>query len=128
MSKKISLPQIGYSVTFSTLQNDRSSYLSTSEDCFLDADCCQGYDWIIRNRRIGDRFQPFGRDHSIRLSRYLMDKKMVRRERDVLPLFFNRDVLVWVPGCSISDLVKITPETRLVLHIHLEKINDNDKV
>jgi tRNA(Ile)-lysidine synthase len=127
-SQSLVISECALRVSFELLKNDQSHYKSGSLECFLNADYLDIHTFYIRNRCVGDRFQPFGKDHSIRLSRYLIDKKVMRRDRDILPLFFNRDDLVWVVGLAVSDKLKVTSSTCNVLHISIEKLNESETI
>ncbi len=40
----------------------------------------------IRNRRAGDKFQPFGMNGSKKLKQYFIDEKIPKNERDIIPI------------------------------------------
>jgi tRNA(Ile)-lysidine synthase len=61
----------------------------------------------IRSRRPGDRIQPFGCSYSRRLKEVLIDLKMARRDRDLLPLLTMNENVVWVPGVTIDHRVRL---------------------
>lgn len=62
----------------------------------------------IRNRRAGDRLRPLGAPGHRRLKDVLIDRKMPREERDLLPLLLWRDRIAWVPGVTIDEAFRLT--------------------
>jgi len=62
----------------------------------------------IRNRRAGDRLRPLGAPGRRRLKDVLIDHKMPREERDLLPLLLWRDRIAWVPGVTIDEAFRFT--------------------
>lgn len=73
----------------------------------------------VRNRRPGDRFQPLGMNVSRPLSEILIDRKWEPDWRDRCPLFTDEEGLLWVPGYTIAERVKITPQTRVALYLYI---------
>lgn len=65
----------------------------------------------IRSRRPGDRIQPYGCSYSRRLKEVLIDLKMARRDRDLLPLLAMDENVVWVPGVTIDHSVRLKGES-----------------
>jgi len=88
----------------------------------LDYDKIEG-NLIVRNRRPGDRFIPLG-GHSKKLQDFFTDEKIARSERDKVPLVTAGGKLVWVGGMRIDDRFKITPDTRTVLILKMERLED----
>ena len=73
----------------------------------------------LRPRRNGDRFQPLGmRGRSKKLQDYFVDKKIMRQNRDFVPLLTDaNDRILAVLPYGISELAKVTPEMTEVLEI-----------
>lgn len=80
----------------------------------------------VRKRRPGDRFVPFGSSFKKKIKDFLIDEKVPRRNRDMVPIFESGDTVVWVGGLRIDDRLKITDNTKTVLLIEMEKENDSD--
>src|SRR5262245_21112406 len=56
----------------------------------------------VRNRRPGDRFRPFGLGGRTKLQDFFVDHKVVREDRDRVPIIVDdRDRIVWVAGHAI---------------------------
>jgi len=71
---------------------------------------------VVRNRRPGDVFWPQGAGGRMKLKEFLINNKVLRPERDRIPLVFDGEGrLVWVAGYRIAEFCKLTPGTRSVL-------------
>ncbi|MCY3740585.1 MAG: tRNA lysidine(34) synthetase TilS [Candidatus Poribacteria bacterium] len=73
---------------------------------------------IVRNRRQGDRFQPYGMRGTKKIKDFLIDAKVPRYERDSIPLLVCGDAILWVIGYTTSESFKIKPDTRQYLYLH----------
>jgi tRNA(Ile)-lysidine synthase len=72
---------------------------------------------IVRNRRDGDRFQPFGMQGRKRVKDLLIDAKAPLPERERTPLLVSEREIIWVIGRRTSERCKVSPETRRYLHL-----------
>jgi tRNA(Ile)-lysidine synthase len=70
-----------------------------------DKNCeCFGHlpaDAVVRTRRPGDVFRPFGSGEK-KLKDFLIEKKIPREERDALPLVADGRRIIWVAGVAMS--------------------------
>lgn len=74
---------------------------------------------IVRTRKPGDRFWPYGMPGPMRLSDFMVNIHLPRWARDRWPLVFSGDSLVWVPGFRIAHPYRLTPLTREVLVLRI---------
>jgi len=74
---------------------------------------------IVRARRPGDRFAPFGGEGERRLKTFLIDEKIPRWERARLPLVEADGRILWVGGVRRGDAAPVTPRTERVLELLL---------
>lgn len=75
-------------------------------------------DAIVRTRKVGDRFRPYGSvDKSLKA--YLIDKKVPARVRDVLPLVAAGDTVYAVCGVEIGEAVKLDASSRRAVQIEV---------
>ncbi len=72
----------------------------------------------IRNRREGDRFQPYGLSGTKKIKDFLIDAKVPRCERDSIPMLVHGDEILWIIGYTTHERFKIHPQTRKCLHLH----------
>ena len=83
-------------------------------------------DAVIRLKRQGDTFEKFS-GGSKSLKKYLIDKKIVKEQRDELPILATNDGEVYaVFGVEISKKAKITAETKHPLYILIKSKNKGE--
>src|SRR5262245_14914211 len=73
---------------------------------------------VVRPRRHGDRFRPFGGGDR-RLKSFLIDAKVARWERDRLPLVDAGHDIVWVAGVRRGAAAPVTARTASVVELRL---------
>ena len=71
----------------------------------------------VRNRRQGDRFQPYGMRGTKKIKDFMIDAKVPRYERDRIPMLVCGDEILWIVGYTTSDPFKIHPGTRQYLYL-----------
>jgi tRNA(Ile)-lysidine synthase len=64
-------------------------------------------EFVVRNRRNGDRFHPLGYPAPTKLKDFLIARKIPREERDRIPLVVWQGQIVWVAGVAVSENFKI---------------------
>lgn len=79
--------------------------------------CSDTISLTVRNRRQGDRFQPYGMQGTKKIKDFLIDAKVPRHERDNIPLLVCGDVILWVVGYTTSEPFKIEPHTQHYLYL-----------
>jgi tRNA(Ile)-lysidine synthase len=76
---------------------------------------------LVRARREGDRFLPFGMGgQSLKLSDFMINEKLPRRARQVWPLVCSGDQIVWVPGYRLAHPFRITDSTQVAVKLKLQ--------
>lgn len=75
---------------------------------------------VIRFRRDGDMFTPFGGGRK-KLKQYFIDKKIPKRLRERIPLVCKGDEVLVVVGVQVSDMVKIADSTKTCLAISIRR-------
>ncbi|HEY3100560.1 MAG TPA: tRNA lysidine(34) synthetase TilS [Methylomirabilota bacterium] len=73
---------------------------------------------LVRPRRHGDRFRPFGGGDR-RLKSFLIDAKVPRWQRDRLPLVDAGRDIVWIAGVRRGAAAPVTPRTGTVVELRL---------
>lgn len=71
----------------------------------------------VRTRKRGDRFHPLGMGgRGRKLQDFLVDRKVVRAERDRLPLVVDRDDrIVWVVGQAVAEDFRVMDPSQAVI-------------
>jgi tRNA(Ile)-lysidine synthase len=72
---------------------------------------------VARNFRHGDRLQPLGMAGHKKVKDLFIENKIALSVRTSLPLLVLGDEVLWVPGYGRSEIGKITPETKAILHV-----------
>ena len=63
----------------------------------------------VRTRRPGDRFRPLGAPGRRKLQDLLVDRKVPREAREIVPLVVDAaDRIVWVVGVAIAEECRVT--------------------
>lgn len=82
--------------------------------------------FIIRNRRAGDRFQPLGMQQDKKLKDFLIDRKIGAAIRDAIPLLIWSNEIVWVGGVEVSERFKVTGDAVPLYEVKLEHAPRDD--
>ena len=85
---------------------------------------CMDYEKVrlplaVRNAKPGDRIQPLGMAGTKKLKSFLIDEKVPRRCRQILPLLVDREAVLWIAGMRMSQRIRVTDETRQVLKVEI---------
>ncbi len=89
-------------------------------EAYLDAEAIRG-GLSVRTSRPGDRFQPLGMHHAKKVSRIFIDRKISPAWRKRLPLLTDEEGILWIPGYTIAERARITPETKRCLWVRLHR-------
>ena len=79
---------------------------------------------VIRGRKSGDRFRPYGANGSKKLKDWMIDRKIPAILRNNWPLVVNAltDEILWVVGYEISQSVAVTNDTTAqITHLVVSK-------
>jgi tRNA(Ile)-lysidine synthase len=71
----------------------------------------------LRNRREGDRFQPFGMQGSKKVKDFLIDAKVPQPERERASILVCGDEILWVVGHRTSEQFKVGEGTKRYLYL-----------
>ncbi|MBC8505699.1 MAG: tRNA lysidine(34) synthetase TilS [Anaerolineales bacterium] len=75
---------------------------------------------IVRSRRAGDSFQPFGMGgQSSKISDFMINQKIPARARDGWPLVCVGEDVAWVVGLRLSDEFRLTEGSKRVFYLEL---------
>lgn len=107
-----------------------SEFVEFSEDIFKNPEKFTQYfdfskikgDIIVRNRKKGDKFLPLGMKNYKKLSRYMIDKKIPKSQRDKILIFENNGEIMWVSGYQISEKFKVEKDSKKILKIEVKKL------
>jgi tRNA(Ile)-lysidine synthase len=80
---------------------------------------------VIRNRRPGDRYRPFGAPGGKKVKELLRARGVARAERDRRPVFTSGGEIIWIPGLPAAEKAKVRPGTKRVFMV--EKAQPGDE-
>lgn len=112
--------EIGVSIHIS-VYTDKLSVGKSKNKKLFDFDKVMGK-LRIRNRKNGDRLVPFGMKGSKKVKDYFIDNKVPRDLRDRIPILADDENIIWIIGYGISDLYKVTDETKNFLVVEYKNI------
>ena len=72
-------------------------------------------DFVVRNRRRGDRFRPLGFPVEKKLKDFFIDRKVPVVERDLIPLVTCGGAIAWIAGVEVSECFKVDGDGDLYL-------------
>ena len=90
-----------------------------AHEAYLDGDRLVGA-LALRQAQPGERFTPLGLGGSKLLSDYYTDRKLYGRARQT-PIVADQAGPVFIPGGTVAHRVRITKDTRRIVHIIFEK-------
>ena len=76
---------------------------------------------MIRPRKHGDCFFPYGFGKRKKLQDFFVDEKVPRDERDSVPLVLSGDDIVWVAGYRADDRFRVSGSTKKFLRLVIVK-------
>lgn len=79
---------------------------------------------IIRARKNGDYFYPYGFGKRKKLQDYFVDEKVPRDERDRIPLVTSNGEIIWVVGYRGDERYKVTENTSKILFLETKVSRD----
>lgn len=86
---------------------------------YLDYDLLTGK-LSLRNRRSGDRFNPFGMKGSKKIKDYFVDKKVSSDDRSKVLFLMNGDEIAYIVGYDIADKYRASSKTKNYLNVIME--------
>ncbi len=118
---KLSILNAEITATFlDTNINDLPTIPDGTKDALFDY-CNIDLPLKLRNRRHGDRFQPYGLKGTKKIKDFFIDEKVPHDQRSRIPLLVCGEEIMWVVGFTTSEKFKIQTTTKRCLHIRYEK-------
>lgn len=75
----------------------------------------------LRARRNGDKITPLGMRGSKKLKDIFINMKVPQSQRNLIPILEFDNEIAWVVGIKVSDIFKVTKDTKRFLKVTFEK-------
>lgn len=80
---------------------------------------------LVRARRSCDVFQPLGMPGLTKVKDFMINARIPVAWRCRVPLFVSDKGIIWVGGYRIDERMKVTPATRKILRLRMERRNND---
>ncbi|MFZ5569316.1 MAG: tRNA lysidine(34) synthetase TilS [Thermodesulfobacteriota bacterium] len=112
----IRIEELGRQIRFSTVGPEELNRFGTpgKQIGLFDIDRLQ-FPMILRTIRPGDFFQPLGLKGRQKVSKFFIDHKIPRNDRNNCLILESGGRIIWIAGHRIDDSVKLTENTRQVV-------------
>jgi hypothetical protein len=87
-------------------------------EAWMDADQCR-LPLLWRPALADERFTPLGAPGQQTVVKYLAGRGVPSRQRSGAAVIADADGVVWVPGFTVAERIKLTDATRTVLHLRV---------
>ena len=111
-----------FNLTFQILETD-PVLVPDHHIAYLDIDKLN-YPLVLRNWNKGDWFIPLGMKGKKKLSDFMIDKKIPLNLKKRILVLLSKGSIVWVAGQRIDDRFKINSNTKRILKIIYQELDD----
>lgn len=118
INKEIKLEQFGYYMNLEIIKLEKKiNFRNEQLVKYFDYDKIKEK-IIIRSRADGDKIIPLGMRGTKKLKDIFINEKIPKDVRDRTPIVVFDDEIAWVVGVKVSDIFKVTKDTKNILKIN----------
>jgi tRNA(Ile)-lysidine synthase len=123
----LAIPSAGIAITTRESHLTAPGSYPCGKTALLSKKSVSGSLWV-RRRLSGDRFMPIGMERDKKLKDFLVDRKVPRATRDLIPVVLNGNGdIVWVGGIEISQRAALEGvENEEAIEIRIEDLSSGD--
>jgi len=108
-------------LSFETLPSMHAAINNSNMVALLDASKLE-YPLLLRKCKQGDYFYPLGMKKKKKLSKFFIDKKLSRTQKEKVWVLESNKRIAWIIGLRIDDRFKINPASKNAVRIQLEPL------
>jgi tRNA(Ile)-lysidine synthase len=118
LSGEIKIKELGYIFKTEILSaKEIKTYVVDNKNIiYCDLDKVRG-DIVVRNKKDGDSFIPFGMSGFKKVKNVFIDNKVSMNNRAIVPVLQDDEKIIWVAGLYMDNRVKCDDKTKRVLRI-----------
>lgn len=121
VNKKIKLEHFGYYMSLEIIKLEKKINFGNEQLIkYFDYDKIKEK-IIIRSRADGDKIVPLGMNGRKKLKDIFINEKVPKDIRDRTPIITFDDEIAWVVGVKVSDIFKVTKDTKNILKINFSR-------
>ncbi|NPA52074.1 MAG: tRNA lysidine(34) synthetase TilS [Aquificae bacterium] len=92
--------------------------------CFDIPDFSNDEEFIVRNRREGDRFLPFGKSTEKKLKDVMIELKIPKNMRESIPVLVFRDKILWIIGYKRSGYFPVNEKSAKLVCFEVKEVKN----
>ena len=113
----IEIKEIGNRLHVEEVKTRPEDFRSNKQEAYVEGDRIGHFLWV-RSFRPGDRIETTG---DLKLKKLLIDAKIPRSKRRLIPLIGSGDDILWVAGMCVNHRYFVSDSTRRVLRLWFEE-------